>query len=73
MEGSEGHYWCPWCVSSRCAGYARGFEACLAPPTPWLVGITHIANERPRGAPPAHFPSDPAFVPRGLVVGAVAC
>ena len=22
--------------------------------------------------PPAHFPSDPAFVPRGLVVGAVA-
>ena len=63
-------YWCPWCVSGRCAVYARGFEAC---PTPPRAGGHHPHCKRPRGPPSAHFPSDPAFVPRGLVVGAVAC
>ena len=38
-----------------------------------VAGGHHPHCKRPRGPPPAHFPSDPAFVPRGLVVGAVAC
>ena len=63
-------YWCPWCVSSRCAGYARG----LRPGSPHPVaGGHHPHCKRPRGAPPAHFPSDAAFVPRSPVMGAVAC
>lgn len=46
----------------------------LRPGPPHPVASGHDPHcKRPRGPPPAHFPSDPAFVPRGLVVGAVAC
>ena len=72
-------YWCPWCVSDRCAGYARGFALMRPGPPPprSCAGGHHPHCNRPRGPPPAHFPSDPAFacarVPPGLVVGAVCC
>ena len=65
--------------SALCIGvlYVSAADAQLwvlrpAPPHP-VAGGHHPHCKRPRGPPPAHFPSDPAFVPRGLVVGAVAC
>ena len=46
----------------------------LRPGSPHPVaGGHHPHCKRPRGPQTAHFPSDPAFVPCGPVVGAFAC
>ena len=51
-------YWCPWCVSSRCAGYARGFEAWLTPPRGWWASPT---LQTAAGAPTCAFPFGPCL------------
>ena len=51
-------YWCPWCVSGRCAGYARGFEAWRTPPRGWWASPT---LQTAAGAPTCAFPFGPCF------------
>ena len=51
-------YWCPWCVNSRCAGYARGFEAWLTPPRDWWASPT---LQTAAGAPTCAFSFGPCL------------
>ena len=51
-------YWCPWCVSGRCAGYARGFEAWRTPPRGWWASP---ALQTAAGPPTCAFPFGPCL------------
>ena len=50
--------WCPWCVSGRCAGYARGFGAWRTPPRGWWASPT---LQTAAGGPTCAFPFGPCL------------